>query len=99
MTIAETQSVGTAIVIQQAISTTDFKIVEVHESIQNGFVRADVELGPFTTVTNPDGSTTTRGSSRRGVMVWEGDAYIAVRDTWVNADLLSAVNTILSTVE
>ncbi len=69
--------------------------MEIHESIQNRFVRADIELGPFTTETTPGGMTATRGASRRGIVVWDNDAYDAIRDTWANADLLAAIKTLL----
>jgi hypothetical protein len=94
-TIGDTLTASGTIVIQTAVSTNEFVVREVHESIQNRFVRAEIELGPFTTETRGDGSTETRGSSRRGVTVWENEAYDAIRDTWVNADLIAAVTALL----
>jgi hypothetical protein len=90
-TIGDTLTAGSTIVIQTAVSTNEFVVREVHESIQNRFVRAEIELGPFTTETRGDNTTETRGSSRRGVTVWENEAYDAVRDTWTNPDLIAAV--------
>ena len=93
MGILDTQSTNAEIVIQQAISTTDYRIVEIIESIQNRFVRVEIELGPFTSEERPDGQTILRGSSRRGLIVWENESYDEVRDTWRNEDLMTVVAT------
>lgn len=95
-TIVENQTIQSEIVLSERVTTTEFRVVEIHESIQNRFVRAEVELGPFVTHERPNGETETRGSSRRGVNVWENDAYDAIRDTWSNADLLAAVTAALN---
>lgn len=91
--INQVQPVSGEIVLQERVVTNEFVITEIHESIRNRFVRVDVELGPFTTETRPNGETETRGSGRRGLVVWDNDAYDAVRDTWANADLMAAVKT------
>jgi hypothetical protein len=89
--INDVQGIATEIVLQERLTTTEFKVVEIHENIRERFVRAEVELGPFTTETRPNGQTVTRGASRRGVNVWSNEEYDAVRDTWANSDLLVAV--------
>ena len=89
--INDVQGITTEIVLQERLTTNEFKVVEIHENIRDRVVRAEVELGPFTTDTRPNGQTVTRGASRRGVNVWDGDAYDAIRDTWANSDLLDAV--------
>lgn len=93
MTIADSQTSSGEIVLSERVVTTDYRIVEIHESIQNRFVRVEIELGPFTTEERPNGQTMTRGSGRRGVTAWENEAYDAVRDTWRNEDLLAQVAT------
>lgn len=85
------QGVAKEIVLQERVVTNEFRITEIHESIQNRFVRVDVELGPFTEETRPGGQVEVRGSGRRGVVAWDNEAYDAVRDTWTNADLIAAV--------
>ena len=95
-TIVENQTVQSEIVLSERVTTTEFRVVEIHESIQNRFVRAEVELGPFVTEERPNGESETRGSGRRGINVWSGDAYDAVRDTWTNAELLAAVTAALN---
>jgi hypothetical protein len=94
-TIGDTLTAESTIVIQQALSTNEFIVREVHESIQNRFVRAEIELGPFVTEERPNGETDTRGSSRRGITVWENEAYDAIRDTWTNPDLIVAIKALL----
>lgn len=94
--IVDPQTVATEIVLSERVVTNEFVVVEIFESIVNRSVRAEIELGPFVTDTRPDGSTQTRGSSRRGITVWENDAYDAVRDTWRNEDLIARVKTILN---
>lgn len=89
--INEVQGITTEIVLQERLVTQEFKIVEVHESIRDRFVRAEVELGPFVTEDRPNGMSTTRGSSRRGIQVWTNEEYDAIRDTWANSDLMAAV--------
>ncbi len=92
-TIVDVQSANAEVVLQERIVTNEFKVVEIHENISNKFVRVDVELGPFTTETRPNGESETRGSGRRSIMAWHGAEYDAVRDTWTNADLMAAVKT------
>lgn len=94
--ITDTQSLETEIVLTERRATTEFRVVEIHESIQNRYVRAAVDLGPFVTTERPDGSTETQGSSRRGVTVWDRESYDEIRDTWTNADLMVAVKAALS---
>lgn len=89
--INETQGIASEIVLQERLTTNEFVVVEIHENIRDRNVRAEVELGPFTTDTRPNGQTQVRGSSRRGIMVWNGGEYDAIRDTWANSDLLAAV--------
>lgn len=93
--INEVQPVAVEIVLQERVTTNEFIISEIHENIRNRFVRVEVELGPFTTETRPNGQTETRGTSRRGILVWEGEAYDSIRDTWANADLMAAVKAII----
>lgn len=92
--IADPQVVTGEIVLSERVVTNEFIVVEIFESITNRFVRAEVELGPFVTTDRPDGSSETRGSSRRGVVVWENAEYDAVRDTWRNEDLIAKIKTI-----
>lgn len=93
--IVDPQEITTEIVLSERVVTNQFVITEIYESIVNRFVRAEIELGPFTIMTNPNGSTETRGASRRGVVIWENQAYDAVRDTWRNEDLIERVKLIL----
>lgn len=93
--IADIGTLNTEVVLTERIATTEFKVYEIHEYIDQRQVRVEVELGPFTTEEGPTG-TQTRGSSRRGVVVWQNEEYDAVRDTWRNADLIAAVQTALN---
>ena len=95
-TIVENQTIQSEIVLTERVTTNEFRIVQIQENIQNRFVQVEVELGPFVTEERPNGESETRGSGRRGVTVWSGDAYDAVRDTWTNADLLTAVTAALN---
>jgi len=94
--ITDTTTLSKEIVITERVTSTEFKITEVHENIENRFVRVDIELGPFTTETSPAGQTRTRGTGRRGLTVWQNEAYDAVRDTWTNTDLITRVAAILN---
>jgi hypothetical protein len=95
-TIVENQTIQSEIVLTERVTTNEFRIVQIQENIQNRFVQVEVELGPFVTEERPNGESETRGSGRRGVTVWSGDAYDTVRDTWTNADLLTAVTAALN---
>ena len=92
-TIVDTQTTTDTVVIQQAVSTTEFVVKQIHENVEQNWVRAEIELGPFTTEERPDGSTETRGSSRRSVVIWQDADYLAVRDIWNNIDLLAVLPT------
>ena len=89
--INQPQTLTTELVLQERVTSNEFRITEIVESVQQRFVRVDVELGPFTEVSRSDGKTEQRGSGRRAVQVWSGDEYDAIRDTWTNTDLLAAV--------
>lgn len=91
-TINDLQAVAAEIVLQERVTTTEFRVLEIHESVPQRFVRAEIELGPFvTSESGPGGQTETRGSRRMGVDVWNGVEYDTIRDTWTNADLLLAI--------
>lgn len=89
--ISDVQGTVTEVVLQERLVTNEFKVVEIHENIRDRIVRAEVELGPFTSEERPNGQSVTRGTGRRGVNVWSNEEYDAIRDTWTNADLLAAV--------
>ena len=93
-TIADIGTVSGEIVVTERKITSEFAIIEINEHIQMRTVRVTVELGPFTEA--HDGIPR-RGASMRMITVWQGDAYDAVRDTWTNADLISLVQSILTT--
>ena len=89
--ITDVQGTNAEIVLQERLTTTEFKVVEIHENIRDRVVRAEVELGPFTTEERPNGQSVTRGAGRRGVNVWANEEYDAIRDIWANSDLIAAV--------
>jgi hypothetical protein len=93
MSITNIVTTENEIVISEDLTTTDFKIVGIHEDIAVG-VRVEVEVGPFVPHTfGPEGYEVIRmvPTSTKGIPVWTGDEYRAIRDTWTNADLISAV--------
>jgi hypothetical protein len=94
-TIVDNQTLENEIVLSERVVTTEFRVVEIYESIQDRFVRAEIELGPFITEERPGGELETRGSSRRGVVVWEKESYDAVRDVWRNEDLLTRISQLM----
>ena len=93
--IVDTLTLTNEIVLTERKTTTEFVIRQIQENVQQRRVHVEIDLGPFTTETFPDGHTETRGSGGRGVTVWEGDAYDAVRDTWRNEDLMAKLTEIL----
>ena len=82
------------IVLSERVVTSEYRVVEMHENVLGRTVRAEVELGPFITEQGP-GPDTIRGSSRKSIIVWQGDDYDAVRDTWTNRDLLVKLPSLL----
>lgn len=94
-TIADQQAITGEIVLSERVTTNEFMITEIHENIRDRFVRAEIELGPFITE-DRGGQNYVRGSSRRGIVVWENAAYDAVRDTWRNEDLIAVIKTQLT---
>lgn len=90
--ITDTMETNSEVVLQERKTTNEFKIIEIQESIQNRRVQVQLELGPFVEETNVEGVVTgVRASGRRGITVWENEAYDEVRDTWRNADLIAEV--------
>jgi hypothetical protein len=96
MTILDTQSLTNEVVLSERQVTNEFRIREIQEEIENRKVNVRVELGPFITEERPNGGTETRGSSTRGITVWENVEYDAIRDTWNNADLIAKITSILN---
>jgi hypothetical protein len=80
------------IVLAERVVTTEWRVTRIVEDIVNRFVRVEVELGPFTQQDGPGGSQL-RGSGGRNFVIWENEAYDAIRDTWANADLLDVLAT------
>jgi hypothetical protein len=94
--IIDNHTVTNEIIISERVATTEFRVMDIHESIVNRSVRADLELGPFTTETMPNGETVTRGRSRHSLTVWQDVEYDVVRDTWTNETLVTKVTEILN---
>lgn len=88
-------SIAGEVVLSERVVSTEFKILEINEQVQNRRVRVEVEMGPFVSETDPMGNVTTRGTSRRGIEVWSNEDYDAVRDIWRNMDLIAKVKSIL----
>lgn len=87
-TINTVQPIQTEIVLQERVTTTEFRVNEIQESVLRRHVNAMIDLGPFTTDPNSGEQIPT---SRRSIVVWEGTEYDVIRDTWNNADLLAAI--------
>jgi len=96
MSIVNTLTTQNEIVLSERVATTDYRVIEIREHILGRYVQVLIELGPFTTVnvgTEDNTRMETNGSGRRGIDVWSGDEYDAIRDTLTNADLLAVVAT------
>ena len=96
MAITSTLTLNKEVVLSERQVTNEFRIREIQEEVENRRVHVRIELGPFITEERPNGETETRGSSTRGINVWENDEYDAIRDTWANADLIAKVTSILN---
>lgn len=97
MQISNTVSLDTELVLTERRATSEFRITEVHESIVSRFVRVEIEMGPFVSYEDPNGTTRLEGAGgRRSLIVWDNETYDAIRDTWTNTDLLSVVKDRLS---
>jgi hypothetical protein len=94
-TILSINTTTTEIVITERIVTSEYRIREIHENLVDRTVRVELELGPFTTNTFLNGVTELHGTGRRSIVVWQGDEYDAVRDSWTNADLIAKIQTLL----
>jgi hypothetical protein len=95
-TIVDTQVLSSEVVLSERSVTTEFKIIEIQEEIDNRKVTVRIELGPFVTEERPNGRNDVRGSGRRGITVWENEAYDLVRDTWTNTDLITRVTELMN---
>jgi hypothetical protein len=93
--IVNPQTLSGEIVLSERVVANEFIIVEIMENIRARYVRAVFELGPFVTEQGITGDVI-RGTSVRSVVVWDNEAYDAVRDTWRNEDLLAAIKVILA---
>lgn len=90
-TIVDVGTITTEIVLSERRVTNEFAITQIMENVRDKMVRVEVELGPFTEETRPNGEVDRRGSGSRGVVVWQNEEYDAIRDTWANADLIAAI--------
>lgn len=87
-------TIDAEIVLSERKVTNEFVVKEIVENVEQRWVRAEVEFGPFTTEERPWG-TETRGSSRRGINVWSGADYDAVELNWDNTMLIAKIKEIL----
>jgi len=87
--ITDTISSLSEVVLVERRTSSEFKVREIQESIEDRRVRAEIEFGPFVEDDGP--ISRIRGSGGRGITVWEGEEYDAIRDSWTNADLLEAI--------
>ena len=90
-TIVDVGTINTEIVLSERKVTNEYVITQIMENVRNREVRVDLELGPFTEETRPNGEVERRGSGGRSISVWQNEAYDAIRDTWTNADLIAAI--------
>jgi hypothetical protein len=93
--ITENLSFANEVVLSERVVTSEYRIIEIQESIENRSVAVQCEIGPFVEGER-GGQTVLVGSSRQNMVVWAGDAYDAIRDTWTNADLITAVGALMS---
>lgn len=84
------------IVLTERTVTNEFKILDIHESIVNKFVNVEVELGPFIEEDRPNGEKFKRGSSRRGLTLWQNDEYLSIADTWDNTAMIKKITELLA---
>lgn len=87
-------TIDAEIVLSERKVTNEFIVKEIVENVEQRWVRAEIEFGPFTTEERPWG-TEKRGSSRRGVNVWSNEEYNAVELTWDNTMLIAKIKEIL----
>ena len=84
------------IVLSERIVSTEFSVVAIHEFIQQKSVRVEVEMGPFTEETMPNGEVQKRGISQRNLVVWEGSEYDDIINTWDNDALVTRIRELLA---
>lgn len=86
--------INAEIVLSERKVTNEFIVKEIVENVEQRWVRAEIEFGPFTEEERPWG-TEKRGSSRRGINVWNGTEYDAVELVWGNTLLIAKIKEIL----
>jgi hypothetical protein len=94
MTITNTLTSDNDIILSERKTTTEYKIVDIYEDIKKRRVKVELAIGPFVTKTFPGLAQTIQvfpEGGTRSLVVWQGDEYDAIRDTWTNADLMAAV--------
>ena len=87
--ITDTITSLSEVVLVERKTSSEFKVREIQESIEDRRVHVEIEFGPFVEEDGP--VSRIRGSGGRGITVWEGDEYDTIRDTWTNVDLLNAI--------
>lgn len=94
--ITSTHTTANTISIRNGMVTTnEYKILDIQESMKDRKLSVTVEFGPFTSRVDGRGHYIVEGSAKRNLLVWSDNAYDAVRDTWTNADLVARVTEIL----
>lgn len=88
-TIVDTIPSDSEIVLTERRVTNEFRIREIQESIDQRRVHVEIEFGPFVQEDGP--IPRLKGSGSRGIIVWEGDEYDQIRDTWNNLMLIDAI--------
>lgn len=80
------------IVLSERRVTSEWRVRQIVENIENRSVRVEVELGPFV-ADDRDPTRTTGTGGGKNIIVWQNEEYDAIRDTWSNVDLLAVVAT------
>lgn len=76
------------VVLSERVVSTEFIVKEVYENSEQRMVRAEVEMGPFSTARF---GTELIGINRRIVTVWKDEDYDAVKLTWDNTALIDRI--------
>lgn len=89
--LTDINTMPSEITLSDGVKTNQWSIVEITEDYKANMVFVALELGPFT----EDENGILKPHRRRPVIVWTGDDYLQIKDTWDNALLIEKINDLL----
>jgi hypothetical protein len=94
MAIHEIKTLDNNVQVRKASHSNEYLLKKINEDFNSKSVSVLVEFGPFKTLDSGFGGYLV-GTTLKNFVIWQGEEYLAICDTWTNNDLLQKLDEII----